>query len=94
MGARIEDAESLVFEERTARTTADEALAESINALSAQIGDDIQAQIYQEAQTRANADAVTAQTIALLGAKNAGNTAFILDQNKVMVTRLNRWVHA
>lgn len=61
-----------------------ESLADRFSSLSASIGTN-SADILTEQTTRADADSATAATIALMGAKNAGSTAFILDSATVKV---------
>ena len=79
-----------VTAEATARANADTALATRAGALEARMPSGsgqlaTAASVTNEASARAAADSAMASDIALIGASNAGNTAFILNANTVRV---------
>lgn len=82
--------EASVTDEASARVTADGALSTRTGAMEARMPSGsgqlaTSASVTTEATARATADTAMAADIALLGAHNAGKTAFILDQNKVQI---------
>lgn len=96
--AKANDNEAKILAEESARATAVSAEADRITALITRVGNN-ETSITNEATARTTADNSFAQTIALIGARNASNTGFILDLNKVLVsptesflTRLNQLV--
>lgn len=73
-----------VLVETNARVAADQAEAQLRQSLAVQVGQNSTA-IQNEATARANADGAIAQQFAVLGAFRNGQTAFILDLNRVEV---------
>lgn len=73
-----------VLVETNARVAADQAEAQLRQSLAVQVGQNSTA-IQNEATARANADGAIAQQFAVLGAFRNGQTAFVLDLNKVEV---------
>lgn len=75
-----------VTNEATTRASADSALSTQLNIVQATANAAATgAQLTQEATTRAAADTAMGSDIALLGAHNAGKTAFVLNQDTVQV---------
>lgn len=83
--AKANDNAAKILTEATTRADAISAQADRIDLLVTR-ANGFDASITTEQTARANGDSALAQTIALLGAKNANNTAFILDLSKVLVT--------
>ena len=99
LAARVTDAESdivsnaaAIVSESNARASAISAEASARTALAARVTTaegDInanEAAILSEQTARANGDSALASDLALLGASNAGGTAWVLDENTVQVT--------
>ncbi|MFI8680845.1 hypothetical protein ACIGFJ_00615 [Brevundimonas diminuta] len=82
--AKADDNAAKIITESTTRATAISAEAAKIDVLIAR-ANGIDSSITAEQIARSNADGALAQTLSLLGAKNANNTAFLLDLNKVLV---------
>ena len=82
--AKANDNTAKIISEATARADAISAEAGRIDLLVAR-ANGFDASITAEQTARSNADGALAQTLSLLGAKNANNTAFLLDLNKVLV---------
>ncbi|WP_303718573.1 phage tail fiber protein [Brevundimonas naejangsanensis] len=82
--AKANDNAAKIITEATARADAVSAEAGRIDTLIAR-ANGFDASITAEQTARSNADGALAQTLSLLGAKNANNTAFLLDLNKVLV---------
>lgn len=82
--AKANDNAAKIISEATARADAVSAQADRIDLLVAR-ANGFDASITAEQIARSNADGALAQTLSLLGAKNANNTAFLLDLNKVLV---------
>ena len=72
-----------ITSERTARSNAISAETTARNLQASALTADYTAQIAAEASTRASADSQFTQNFSLLGARNPGGTAFVLDMNKV-----------
>lgn len=73
-----------VMAETNARVAADQAEAQARQSLAVQVGSNSTA-IQNEATARANADGAIAQQFAVLGAWRNGQSAFVLDLNRVEV---------
>lgn len=73
-----------VMAETNARVAADQAEAQARQSLAVQVGNNSTA-IQNEATARANADGAIAQQFAVLGAWRNGQSAFVLDLNRVEV---------
>ncbi|WP_292047013.1 MULTISPECIES: phage tail fiber protein [unclassified Brevundimonas] len=82
--AKANDNAAKIISEATARADAVSAQADRIDLLVAR-ANGFDSSITAEQTARSNADGALAQTLSLLGAKNASNTAFLLDLNKVLV---------
>ena len=82
--AKADDNAAKIITESTTRATAISAEAAKIDVLIAR-ANGFDSSITAEQIARSNADGALAQTLSLLGAKNANNTAFLLDLNKVLV---------
>lgn len=82
--AKADDNAAKIITEATTRATAISAEASRIDLLVAR-ANGFDASITAEQTARSNGDGALAQTLSLLGAKNANNTAFVLDLNKVLV---------
>ncbi len=78
------DIAAAVLTETNARVAADNAEAFARQSLASKVNAN-EAAIQTEASTRSTADTALANTLAILGAKNANGSAFILDLNKVLV---------
>lgn len=75
-----------ITSEATTRASADSALSTQLSIVQATANAAATgAQLTQEATTRAAADTAMGSDIALLGAHNAGKTAFVLNQDTVQV---------
>jgi len=83
--ATVGSTQASIISEASARASRDEALTTLITNLTSRVTG-AESSITTEATTRANGDTALAQTLALLGAARNGNTAFVLDINKVEVT--------
>lgn len=75
-----------VSAEASARSTAIDAEATAREQLGVTLRDETSSQIQTEATARADADGVFTQNFTLLGARNAGGTGFILNENTVLLT--------
>lgn len=73
-----------VLVETNARVAADQAEAQARQSLAVQVGQHSTA-IQNEATVRANADGAIAQQFAILGSFRNGQSAFVLDMNRVEV---------
>ena len=79
---RVGNAESAILNEQTTRSNAIAAESQARQSLASQVGQNSSA-IQNEATTRANADAAMAQQFSVLGSFRNGQTAFVLDLNRV-----------
>lgn len=91
LGAQVSANAAAIVNEQTARADGDSAVASSVTQLAARVTAtengvaSNSAAIQNEATVRASSDDSFAQQFALLGAKNGGGTAWVLDQNTVQV---------
>lgn len=79
-----QDIAAAVLTETNARVAADQAESQARQSLASQVAANSTA-IQNEATTRANADGAIAQQFAVLGAWRNGQSAFVLDLNRVEV---------
>ncbi|GGG77489.1 hypothetical protein GCM10011415_27990 [Salipiger pallidus] len=84
LGAALGEAQASIVSERTARTSADEALARQANQLSADLGE-AQAVINEEQTTRATADEALAEEISRIEASLGTAQGQITEINRVNV---------
>jgi hypothetical protein len=75
---------SFILDINKVKLSSTESLSDRLTLINSSLGTN-SASITAEASTRAAADSAMAATVALLGAKNGGGTAFILDTSKVYV---------
>ena len=82
--AQFDANEASILQEQIARVNADSALTQSVNNLTTTVNNNTAA-IFQEATTRSTQDSAFAELFTLLGAQNAGGSAFILNTQTVFV---------
>lgn len=90
IGVESPDGASFIIDINKAKISAGESLGQRLNTINTNIGANTSL-INQEATTRATADNALTSLIALIGAKNAAGTAFIMDLNKTYVSSTESW---